>query len=212
MEEFYQRKLPHWQPEGAEYFITFRLAGSLPRSAIHKLRTIREQLQNDQGLKGQSNLEEQIQRKVFHKYEQLLNENSTEVNWLRNKRVAQIVKEALHYRDTKEYDLYAYCIMPNHVHMVVQHLIKVSAESYPITRILQSLKRYTARECNKLLQRKGSFWQSESFDRVIRNNDELEKTISYVLNNPVKAELVGHWEEWPHNYCKPESVETFKSI
>lgn len=82
-------------------------------------------------------------------------------------------------------------------------------EEYPVTKILHSIKSYTALECNKLLDRKGTFWQSESYDRVIRSSDELENTIRYVLNNPVKAGLVEEWTNWPHSYCKPEFGESF---
>ncbi|HEX6982988.1 MAG TPA: transposase [Balneolaceae bacterium] len=124
--------------------------------------------------------------------------------------VTQVVEEALHYRDSKKYDLYVYCLMPNHVHLVFQHLNNASSsKSFPITEIMKGLKRYTALKCNKTLGRKGAFWQSESYDRVIRNQDELEKTIRYTLNNPIKAGLVNYWQEWPYNYCKPEFKESF---
>lgn len=121
-----------------------------------------------------------------------MDHNETGPTWLRQQEIAEIVKEAIHYRDGNEFDLYAYTIMPNHVHLVFKHLMdsRTSKDTYPVTEILRKLKRYTARECNKLLQRTGSFWQAESFDRVIRNTRELESTIAYTLNNPVKARLV----------------------
>ena len=69
--------------------------------------------------------------------------------------------------------------------------------------ILQGIKGYTSREINKILNKKGSFWQDESFDRLIRDDKELFNTIKYVLQNPVSAGLVDDWENWEHSYCHP---------
>ena len=72
----------------------------------------------------------------------------------------------------------------------------------PLNKIMQSLKRHTARRANCFLGREGAFWQDESYDRVIRNNDEYIRTVNYVLENPVKAGLVLKWEDWRWMYCK----------
>jgi REP element-mobilizing transposase RayT len=98
--------------------------------------------------------------------------------------------------------------MPNHVHMVI-HVGRPDWSSYkpqdsstPLSRILENLKWYTALKCNAALRRNGQFWQYESYDHVIRKADELERTIWYVLNNPVKAGFVQSWEQWPWSYAK----------
>jgi REP element-mobilizing transposase RayT len=67
---------------------------------------------------------------------------------------------------------------------------------------MQSLKWYTAKECNKILNCTGQFWQHESYDHVVRNEEELNRIIEYILNNPVKAGLVETHEDWKWNYCK----------
>ncbi|MCW9708460.1 transposase [Fodinibius salsisoli] len=212
---FYKRKLPHWQPEGGEHFITIRLKGSLPGSAINRLKNLRRQLNNadDEINEG---LEVLIQRKIFKKYEEFLDEGVTGPTWLRRKNIAAIVRDSLHFYDSQAYDLYAYCLMPNHVHVAFKHLDiqkepDESRNDYPITKIMQSIKSYSALKCNKILNRKGTFWQPESYDRVIRDYEELENTIRYILNNPVKAGLVQKWERWPHNYCKSEFIKMFKT-
>ena len=69
---------------------------------------------------------------------------------------------------------------------------------------MESLKKYTALRSNRILQRSGSFWQQESYDHVIRDGDELENTLWYILYNPVKAKFVNEWEQWKWSYCKPE--------
>jgi len=69
---------------------------------------------------------------------------------------------------------------------------------------MHSVKSYTANQANAVLRRQGSFWEHENFDRAIRDEEEWLRTIGYVLNNPVKAGLVGDWQDWPHSYCRPE--------
>ncbi|OGU55715.1 MAG: hypothetical protein A2V66_13840 [Ignavibacteria bacterium RBG_13_36_8] len=139
--------------------------------------------------------------------------------WLRDERIASIVKDSIHYRDGKEYLLIAYCIMPNHVHLVFTLIVERFAESlkgtehnkmqqvgrnsvspYIVTKILQDLKKYTARESNKILNRKGQFWQHESYDHVVRDEDDLRRIVEYVLNNPVKAGLINRSEDWKWSY------------
>ena len=72
--------------------------------------------------------------------------------------------------------------------------------------IMQSLKGYTARKCNIALGRRGAFWQHESFDRAIRDEEEFDRTVRYVLDNPVKAGLVTTWRDWKWTYCRPQLI------
>ena len=74
--------------------------------------------------------------------------------------------------------------------------------------IMHSLKGSSARECNLVLSRVGQFWEHESFDHVVREGN-FYRTIRYVLNNPVKAGLVNHWQEWRWNYCRSELIDNF---
>lgn len=122
--------------------------------------------------------------------------------WLEDPRIARIVAESLHYRDGKVYDLHAFCVMPNHVHLVCRPLQRPDGEYHSLSAILHSLKGYTARMANRELGRQGPFWQDESHDRVVRNENELNRVIQYVLDNPVKAGLVQTWEEWLWSYVR----------
>lgn len=217
---FYRRKLPHWQPHGAEYFVTFRLAGSLPKEAIVKLKRERDLLiqKHSSGSPRSdklSDLRAKVHKLIFKKYDDLLDESLTGPTWLAQTEVTEIVKEAIHFRDGQEYELYAYSIMPNHVHLVFKlpdprSINPEENEDFPVTKLLHSLKSYTALEANKVLLRVGnSFWQSESYDHVIRDSNELERIIYYTLNNPVKAGLVNEWRGWKFSYCKPEYLDQF---
>jgi putative transposase len=199
---YYRGHLPHYQPEGATYHVVFRLKGSLPAKAIEELRAEREEaergLEKTKEGKNKIRLLRELRWTYFERFDVLLDANSTGPLWLKEPEIAEIVKEALHYRDGKVYDLLAYCIMPNHVHMVV------GRNAIPTYRILQSLKRHTARKANVVFGRSGAFWQDESYDHVIHDGNELERTIWYVLNNPVKARLVQSWEQWQWTYLKPD--------
>jgi putative transposase len=210
---FYRRNLPHWQEPGAEYFVTFRLAGSLPKDAVRQLKELRDAFKNNSHREIDYQLKNRpFEALIFKKYESLLDGQNTGPHWLKNKRIADIVMESLHFRDNKEYDLYAYCIMSNHVHLVFRDLSSYdenqkTEEAFPITKIMQGLKSYTGLMANRELKRTGSFWHEESYDRLIRNADELDNTIKYTLNNPVKINLVKNWRDWPYNYCKPDFTE-----
>ena len=109
---------------------------------------------------------------------------------------------AIQHRNRKVYDLISFCIMPNHVHLIITPLEKEGGIFYNLTEILHSLKRHTARQSNLILNQSGAFWQDESYDHILRDEAELERTIKYVLYNPVKANLVKEQQDWKWSYCK----------
>lgn len=203
---FYRRRLPHWQPDGATLFVTFRLANSLPRAVIADLRA--ESERQDAALSRIDDSEERHrqaylnERRAFGQWDKVLDAASRGPLWLSNSEVASVVCEALHYRDRREYDLLAFCIMPNHVHLVCTPLTQEDGTYRALTRIFQSLKRHTARKANRILERCGSFWQAESYDHFVRDENELERIVWYVIHNPVKAGLVSAWESWPWTFAK----------
>lgn len=212
MKTFYRRNLPHYYPSHAVYFITFRVAGSLPKPVVDHLKKERDQFEavllKKFSKKETTEKLRQSRKFYFGKFDALLDGSSNGHRWLSDSRIANLTAEAIHYRDGKEYDLYAYCIMPNHVHLVIK-LLDISAivprrgsSRYTLANVLENLKWYTALKANKLLNRSGAFWQHESYDHVVRNHAELERIIRYVLNNPVKAGLVKDWDQWKWSYCK----------
>jgi REP element-mobilizing transposase RayT len=123
-------------------------------------------------------------------------DRSPAVRWLADVWLAQIVQESLLYRHARSHELLAYVVMPSHCHVVFAPLEDESAGRPAQQAIMQSLKRRTAAECNRVLGRTGRFWQPESFDRVVRGPSSLEKVISYVERNPVKAGLCDALEAW----------------
>lgn len=90
--------------------------------------------------------------------------------------------------------------MPNHVHLVFRLL----SETQSVSGVMKLIKGSTSRECNKVLNKTGKFWQVESFDRLIRDAYEMYNIINYVLNNPVKAGLVSNPDDWKYSYCNSD--------
>ncbi len=219
---YYRRHLPHYQPSEATYFVTFRLAGSLPAEAIEQLRYDRERvkkrIEEIDNRKTRTDEWMEFNDDYFARFDRLLDKNETGPLWLIDPQIASIVKKSIHHRDQKEYGLLSYCIMPNHVHMVFEinttNQVEESAvndvgrndiptyNSPPLFRIMQSLKRYTAREANRILIRNGAFWQNESYDHVVRDDNDLSRIVDYILMNPVSAGLVDFYENWPWSYLK----------
>jgi putative transposase len=193
---YYERNLPHRLPPGEAIFLTFRLAGSLPRSVLEQLQADTELAQQRLGDEPAQLYAEQ--KKYFSRFDAQLAKGEFGPTYLGQPAIAELVADSLHYFNGKGYDLLCYCLMPNHVHMVVRLL----DEAPPLVKTLQRLKGYTATQANKLLSRSGTFWQAESYDHIVRKG-ELERIISYVLENPVKAGLVEGWERWPYTYLAP---------
>lgn len=212
MTDFYRRKLPHWQPEGAMYFITFRLANSLPTQVIRDLEEQRER--ERQAIRfgfSSAQLQDELyklDKKYFGHFDPWLDRCVEESpRWLAEEKVAQITADELHALDGERYRLIAHCLMSNHGHVVIdtaEHSFRPAhigvTAPYPLVDTLKLLKGRTARYCNQALERSGKFWHHESYDHVIRDQGEYERIVWYVLNNPVKAGLVENWEDWKFTF------------
>jgi len=226
---FYRRNLPHIQPLGATFFVTFRLAGSIPRPAFQQWKAEKDQLEAEKLriLKSQNSdhlvsIEQTIydqKREWFRKFEKILDNAQNGPVWLKDVRIAKVVADSMHHLDGKVYHLDAYCIMANHVHVVFTPLAiqPVRADTVDssdkeaqtqslcynsLSAIMRSLKGYTARKSNELLYRRGAFWHHESYDHAVRNANEWRRVVTYILNNPVKSGLVSKWEEWQWTYYR----------
>ena len=204
--EYYRRNLPHIQPRGATFLVNFRLAGSLPTDVVERLQAeadkFEERLKSIKDQKERLLLRDKEQRKLFGKWDDALHRSLTGPFWLKEERVAQVVVDSILFHDGNWFDVLAYCIMPNHVHLVLTPYESSSTADFSFTRILHNIKRNSANHANKVLSRTGTFWQHESHDHYVRDEKELERIIKYVLYNPVKANLVKEQTDWKWSYCK----------
>ncbi|SHK52033.1 REP-associated tyrosine transposase [Hymenobacter psychrotolerans] len=200
MKTHYERFLPHWLPPGETLFVTFRLNGSLPRRVIAQLLEKRELLRQAPATRLSAAERYREQKQFFARFDAQLDQAAHGPRWLAEPAVAAVVSEALHFRHGKAYELICFCLMPNHVHIVVQ----LPDDAPDFMRTLQSLKMNTALKANKILEREGQFWQRESYDHIVRDGKELQRIVAYVLENPVKAGLTDNWQDWPYTYWAAE--------
>ncbi|MBP6826385.1 MAG: hypothetical protein KA165_07490, partial [Saprospiraceae bacterium] len=132
--------------------------------------------------------------------------------------VAEIVIAKMREYDESLFDLQAFCIMPNHVHVLFSMAPQVTGcnEFWPddtpgdyvqLDEIMHRIKGGSAYLANRHLGRTGKFWFKDSYDHYVRNEQEWLKIAWYILQNPVKAGLAEKWELWPFNFCKPELLE-----
>ena len=142
-----------------------------------------------------STMEEQRLAHLYsEKVERYLNAGNGSC-YMKDPRIASLVRNALFHFDDKRYSIAAWCVMPNHVHVVVtpfsgRKTTAGTAVPHPeLPAILHSWKSFTSKEANKLLNRSGDFWQAEYYDHMIRDHDDFRHAVRYVLNNPIKAGL-----------------------
>jgi REP element-mobilizing transposase RayT len=183
------RFLPHWEREGAIYFVTFRLADSLPRKVLLAFQEEQEILLAKARSSGTLTPQEQerLDRLLSARIERYLDRGAGAC-YLAKPEVAALVAQALRHFQGERYRLFAWCIMPNHIHVVLQPLGK-----HTLSTILHSWKSFTAHQAQQLLGEEGVLWQREYYDHLIRNEEALWNTIAYVEQNPVKAQM----ENWP---------------
>jgi REP element-mobilizing transposase RayT len=173
---YYERHLPHWQPTGKGIFLTWRLHGSLPVAVLKKIR--------------ESKIDSAAKR--FRAFDKHLDSAASGPLWLKDPRVAEMVVQAIHHESDplRRYDLHAFVVMANHVHLLI-------LPKAPLRKITESLKGFTARQANKILRRRGPFWQDESFDHWVRSENQYRRIRHYIEHNPVTAGLVSKAEQWP---------------
>jgi len=169
---YYERRLPHWHPEGKDIFLTWRLEGTLPHNRFVPPKGLTS---------GQA----------FACIDRYLDKAICGPSWLRLPEIATVVVDSLHYHESelRQYILHAYVVMPNHVHILITPVVSVP-------KIMKSLKAFTAREANAILNRTGlPFWQREFYDHWVREG-EFDRIARYIAQNPVKAGLATE----PHLY------------
>jgi putative transposase len=190
--------LPHVKREGASYFVTFRLADSLPREVLLRFEREHAQALREMSQNAKQEETEEINRELRRKIERFLDQGHGEC-LLRRSEIADLATEALLHYDGQQYLLDEWVVMPNHIHVVLW-----PKPNFTLSEILKGRKRQIARQANLVLGRTGeTFWQRESYDHWIRNDEEKSGIRRYIRMNPVKACLCKAPEEWKWSSAWP---------
>lgn len=188
-----RRHLPHWIVGDHTYFVTIRLAGTIPRSVVRLMVEERSRLvaagESDEGMLA-------LSRQQFIRIDRMLDAPEPGNCWLTEPIVAGQVLASLAWLESpsRGWTVYAACLMGTHIHMVMRNGI---GRSEHLLRDLGQFKRHTARESNRMLGRSGAFWAREDFDHWCRTPEKVLAAIRYTANNPVAAGLCASWPEWP---------------
>jgi REP element-mobilizing transposase RayT len=188
--------LPHVMREGVSYFVTFRLADSLPKEVLLEFeREKAERLRrlDDFAKRGETinDSEEEIARDLHRKIERYLDRGAGACH-LRRPDLADLVADAMRHFHGSRYLLHDWVVMPNHAHAIVWPM-----PNHLLSDILKSWKQFTSRRAKTILALgEEPFWQAESHDHWIRNDLEKARIARYIRNNPVIAGLCARPEDW----------------
>lgn len=185
--DIHRGNLPHWQQKDVWYFVTFRLADSLPKEIVEQIKKERELwLEHHKNEENKPYSVEEIKeyyRLFSERIENLLDDCKGSC-LLRNEKIAKIVADALLFFQNKKYVLNDWVIMPNHLHILVKPI-----NGHTLSEITHSWKSFTANEINKLTGMSGQLWLHESYDHIVRNEAAFYAIKNYIRNNPIKANL-----------------------
>lgn len=174
--------MPHYDDGGAQ-FLTWRLDDSIPAEVYLEWK------------KELSRGGPAEKKELYRRVEKFL-DGCHGSCILREPTRANIVANALRFYDGKKYDLHAYVVMPNHVHVLLAPL-----KDFPVSAIVQSLKGFTGKEIQRLFG-SGRIWQPDYFDRAIRSAEHFERVVKYIEWNPVKAKLCFDPKRWAYSSAR----------
>ena len=190
---FWRLRLPHWEVENGIYFITIRCQGSLPSSVKAQLVELRESIKT---IEPDSKQFETLQKQIFSTCEKFLDQGHGFTPFLDANICEAFIIDTIDWCEEAKWGIPHFCVMPNHIHAIAYPKSEFSPS---LKEFLKRLKGRTARRLNAILDRTGSFWQTDWFDRWVRNEHELQRTIEYIRNNPVKAGIVNQADDYPYS-------------
>ncbi len=186
--------LPHWEQDGATVFVTFRLADSLPREKRDELKDLEDDWLAHHPEPWDSATVREHAQTFGSKFHAWLDEGYGSC-WMLDEAVASVVVEIVQRGDGRDYRLYAFVVMANHVHVLFMPLAGKT-----VSEIVRSWKSVSSHAINKRLSRAGKVWQRESFDRYVRDGAQFVRTMQYIRrNDPSRAwSAFGSWsvEDW----------------
>jgi len=201
------RNLPHWTKPGAIYWVTFRQTDSLPRSKMDLWRRERGIWIHSHPQPWTPKVSREYQIEFGERYEDWLDAGYGSCA-LAKSTCREVVKGCLFRFHEKRVLIHHGVIMPNHVHVLLEPLFE-----YRLSQLMQGIKGASSRECNRILDRNGPFWMSESYDHIVRNDAEYHHYIRYIDENPAKAGLKeGMYWVVSNSGFQPEGTKAFSLL
>lgn len=220
------------QPENFAFFITARLAGTIPKYNHSKdsVITDNDKLVN-KAAENRKSSKSILDYSLFRKIEESLHSPENKIQYLAEPEIAELVSDSIKFFDGKKFNLIAFTILSNHFHIIAEPISinfidkertkKVlndgsdaemqqqegSVTFVEVENIMRSIKDFTENRANELLGRKGEFWENESFDYAVGDKETLLEIIEYILDHPVKAGLCDSPEHYPWNYINENYIE-----
>jgi 1-hydroxy-2-methyl-2-(E)-butenyl 4-diphosphate synthase len=190
--------LPHWRIPDATYAVTFRTKDSLPKSVLadykQQYQILLDRMEMIRKSAGSRNAIDELLplRAELHSLTENIIEPALHAadapQPLADPHIAEIIHNALKFFDGERYDLLAWSVMPNHVHVLL-----TPHASHPLEKTIQSWKTHTAKEANRILGNSGSFWQEEYYDHIVRDGKDLKHQLRYILRNPSFGGVSAEW-------------------
>ena len=193
----YQRNLPHWRQPGATYFVTFRLDDSIPQNVLDYLARLRAEYQLRSHEPAGRSLREEYERHARTILENSLDEGHGACV-LQDEKNIQIVKGRLDHGLGTQHFIGCAVVMPNHVPLIMKPF-----EGFELEDILGQIKGYSAIKINRRIGSRGTLWQDESYDRIIRDEEHLYRVIQYIGRNTAK---IGHPSPDSIHWVHPEWI------
>ena len=183
--------LPHWQQSGATYFVTYRMADSIPTELLEKWRKERAGWIIENPEPWDEETEAEYHRTFSGEMDRMMDAGHGSCA-LRREAFREMIGESFSHFDRERYFIHSRIVMPNHV-----HILFTLARDAKLETTIGTWKRNTARGINAALGNEGAFWQKDYFDRIVRDWRHFTNIARYIRANPVKAKLrEGHFTLW----------------
>lgn len=209
----FQRRLPHIYLPEQPIFITWRLKFDLPKPVLNELERIKQEYTaeteklSDEFRKMQNYINH---KRIFGWLDSQYDKIDPGDVSLNSKEIGSILKDTILAQQELDYHVYAFCIMPNHVHVLMTPYCASEFVNKSLSDILKKWKGSSARAINLHLNRSGSLWSPESYDHLVRNVDELSRVMDYIIQNPVSARLVHSWKDWEYTWIDNQTYGYLK--
>lgn len=189
--EIRHRNMPHWRQEGKLYFVTWRQQDSIAKKKRDELRRARESFIKAHGDPATVNLTAQLMKRynqLFHERVQRWLDAGSGSCVLRKPEAKRIMRDTLLHFNGNRYQLGSFAIAGNHVHVLV-----APALDFELSGIMHSWKSFSANAINQAVGRKGTLWQDESYDHLVRSEGSFARISAYILAHEEQGALVERW-------------------